>query len=67
VELLKNGDRMILMLSREQLLLLAGSLNEAIEAVDDWEFSARLGAAKEDAYRLRSELTEVIDRLGPEA
>jgi NTP pyrophosphatase (non-canonical NTP hydrolase) len=50
------------MISREQLLLLAGSVNEAIE---DWEFSTRLGAEKDDARRLREELGDLIARLGP--
>jgi hypothetical protein len=60
-----DGDRVVLTLSREQLLLLAGSVNEAIEAVEDWEFPTRLGAEKEEARRLRADLNEVIRRLGP--
>jgi hypothetical protein len=31
-------DQIVLYLTRAELLLLAGSVNEAIEAVDDWEF-----------------------------
>jgi hypothetical protein len=65
VEVRVDGDRVTLTLSREQLLLLAGSVNEAIEAVEDWEFSTRLGAEKDDARRLRAELGDLISRLGP--
>ncbi len=60
-----DGDRVVLTLSRAQLLLLAGSVNEVIEAVEDWEFATRLGAEKQEARRLRAELGEVIRRLGP--
>lgn len=39
-----------------ELVLLANSINEAMEAVDDWEFSTRLGAEISDARRLHNEL-----------
>jgi hypothetical protein len=60
-----DGDRVVLTMSREQLLLLAGSVNETIEAVEDWEFSTRLGADKDDALQLWAELGGLITRLGP--
>lgn len=60
-----DGDSVVLSVSREQLLLLAGSLNETIEAIEDWEFSTRLGAGKDDARQLRAELGSLITRLGP--
>jgi hypothetical protein len=41
-------------------------VNEAIEAVEGWEFSARLGAEKARAGVLRSELAELISQLPPE-
>jgi hypothetical protein len=40
-------------------------VNEAIEAVDDWEFSTRLGTDKADARALRTELGDLIARLPP--
>jgi len=61
-----RSDRIVLHLSRAELLLLAGSVNEAIEAVDDWEFSTRLGADKADARRLLTELGDLIASLPPE-
>ena len=39
----------VLRLTRAELLVLAASVNEAIEAVEDWEFPARLGAGKAHA------------------
>jgi hypothetical protein len=62
----ERSDRIVLHLSRAELLLLAGSVNEAIEAVDDWEFSTRLGADKADARRLLTELGDLIAILPPE-
>jgi hypothetical protein len=60
-----DGDRVVLTVTREQLLLLAGSVNEAIEAIEDWEFSTRLGAEKDDARLLRAALGDLITRIGP--
>jgi hypothetical protein len=56
----------ILHLTREELLLLAGSVNEAIEAVEDSEFQTRVGFEKARAVALRSELGDLIARLPPE-
>jgi hypothetical protein len=62
----ERSDRIVLHLSRAELLLIAGSVNEAIEAVDDWEFSTRLGAGKADARTLLTELGDLIASLPPE-
>jgi hypothetical protein len=59
-------DPIVLHLTRAELLLLAGSVNEAIEAVEDWEFSTRLGAEKDDARALRTQLGDLITRLPPD-
>ncbi len=61
-----RSDPIVLHLTRAELMLLAGSVNEAIEAVADWEFPTRLGADKADARALRTELGELIGRLPPE-
>lgn len=60
------GLKIVLHLTRAELLLLAGSVNEALEAVDDWEFSTRLGADKVNARALRTELADLIATLPPE-
>ncbi len=61
-----RSDQIVLHVTRAELLLLAGSVNEAIEAVEDWEFPTRLGVDKADARALRSELSSLIARLPPE-
>src|SRR5580693_78887 len=60
-ELSQDGrsDQIVVHLTRAELLLLAGSVNEVIEVVEDWEFSARLGADKANARVMRSELGDL--------
>jgi hypothetical protein len=58
-----RSDRVVLHLTRAELLLLASCVNEAIEAVEDWEFPARLGADKAAAGALRSEFSDLIASL----
>jgi NTP pyrophosphatase (non-canonical NTP hydrolase) len=60
-----RSDQIVVHLTHAELLLLAGSVNEVIEVVEDWEFSARLGADKANARALRSELGDLIAMLPP--
>jgi hypothetical protein len=60
-----RSDQIVVHLTYAELLLLAGSVNEVIEVVEDWEFSARLGADKANARVLRSELGDLIAILPP--
>ena len=66
-ELAQSGqsDQIVVHLTRAELLLLAGSVNEVIEVVEDWEFSARLGTDKANARALRSELGNLVAMLPP--
>ena len=63
MEIHSEGHAVVLTLTYDQLLLLAGGINEAIECVDDWEFGSRLGAEKDQARALRKELSDLISRL----
>lgn len=56
IEVADNQETVHLSLTRQQFALLCGAMNEAIEAVDDWEFSTRLGFEKEFAREMRGEL-----------
>ena len=60
-----NNEQILLAVSRSELLLLAGSVGEAIAAVGDWEFSTRLGADKAAARQLRRDPGVVISELPP--
>ena len=55
--------QVVLHLTHAELLLLASCVNEAIEAVEDWEFQTRLGASKSIARTLRTELAALIALL----
>lgn len=46
--------------TREELVLLANGLNEALEAVDDWEFGPRLGGSPDEARALRSKVRDLL-------
>jgi hypothetical protein len=61
-----RSAQVVLHLTRAELLLLAGSVNEAIDAVEDWEFPIRVGAQKAAVRTLRSELASLIARLPAE-
>ncbi|HEY8719024.1 hypothetical protein [Pengzhenrongella sp.] len=55
--------RILFRLSEDELLLLANSVNEAIQAIKDWEFPIRLGVDKSAARKLRDGLQNVIAGL----
>ena len=61
----RTADQVVVYLTRAELLLLVGRVNEVIEVVEDREFSARLGADKATARALRSGLGDLIARLPP--
>lgn len=60
VEVQHRGDPAVLLVSRDALALLAGCVNEALEAVAVWEFSIRLGFTLEDARSLAQALDRAL-------
>jgi hypothetical protein len=61
-----NGVEVVL--SRAELLILNNALNEACNgvAIEESEFSTRLGAERSEAKRLLADLGDVIDSLAPD-
>lgn len=55
-----HENEVIIAATRDELTLLANSLNEALEAVEGWEFDTRLGSSVEEARALRSSLGELL-------
>ena len=55
-----TGHEIVLAATRDELAALAGAINEAIEAVEDWEFQTRLGVTCADARSLRSRIVELL-------
>lgn len=63
MESVEGAEGIRVSMTRRELLLLANSVNEALEAVEDWEFSTRLGVPQDDARALLTELNRVIAEL----
>lgn len=51
--------------TRDELVLLANSLNEALEGVEDWEFGPRLGGSQDEARALRSAVRNLLRETRP--
>lgn len=58
-----DNNHVLVAMTREELILIAGALNEALEAVDDWEFGTRLGVPSRAARQLKSDVHFVLDDL----
>lgn len=53
-------DEVVVAVTRAELALFASALNEALEAVEEWEFDTRLGVPPEHARALRSSLQKLL-------
>ena len=58
-----DAQDVVIATTRDELQLLAGSLNEALETVEAWEFHTRLGSSPEEARALRSKISALLDEL----
>ncbi len=52
-----------LQLSTHELELLASALNEALEAVEEWEFETRLGASRAEAREFQKRLRDMVANI----
>lgn len=57
------GDAVVIKIEASELALLANALNEAREAIDDWEFASRMGVSVVEAEKLRQQLIAALDSL----
>jgi hypothetical protein len=53
-------DEVVLAVTRDELVALAGAVNESIEAVEGWEFHTRLGVTRDEARALGLRIGEVL-------
>ncbi len=60
-----DDGEVVIAATRDELVLLAGSLNEALEAIEGWEFDSRLGGSPDDARALRSKINELLRETRP--
>lgn len=55
-----GDDEWVVATTRDELTVLAGAINEALEAVEEWEFDTRLGVTPARARALRDRPSEVL-------
>ena len=53
-------------LSCDDIELFLNALNEALEEVEDWEFSTRTGFEKSDFRAMQASLRAIRDKMGEE-
>ncbi len=64
MEVLQIGrDRATVRLSEKELILLVSAINETQEAVEEWEFSSRVGAEPAEAEDLHLKLRALLDSM----
>ena len=61
MNLVNHSDgELVVKLARGELQLLCNSINEALEAVEAWEFQTRTGATPEEASLLLKQIKEIL-------
>ena len=55
----KKDNAFNLHFTREEVAVLCNALNEALEALDEWDTVPRMGCTKEEAQRLLDELCRI--------
>ena len=55
-----DDSEIVVSVTTDELRLLSSAIGEALEAVEPWEFSSRLGAEAEEALALRVAIDEVL-------
>ncbi|WP_091413529.1 hypothetical protein [Friedmanniella luteola] len=58
-----DARQVVIAATPDELALIANSLNESLEAIEDWEFQTRLGESHEAARALRSQISGLLDQL----
>lgn len=58
-----DRDRAVVTLSADELDLIANSLNEVCHALEDWEFSTRVGSEKPEALKLLHDVSDARQRM----
>ncbi len=59
-----DSDVITLEVSQLELSVLINALNEALEAVEAWEFSTRVGVEPHTAETLQKQLVAIANRSG---
>jgi formylglycine-generating enzyme required for sulfatase activity len=59
----QDSDGIVMRVSRDELATIGNALNESLEAIEEWEFAARMGATREEVEAL----LDALARLDPPA
>lgn len=59
----QDSDGIVMRVSRDELATIGNALNESLEAIEAWEFAARMGATREEVEAL----LDALARLDPPA
>ena len=63
MQLRRDNAHLELRISAEELTALQNGLNEAIEALDEWEFPIRVGVETSEARRILRDLQDARKQL----
>lgn len=58
---MEHRRRIPVRLSQRELLLLLNSINETLNAVDEWEFEIRVGVGPDEARDLHARLQQAFE------
>jgi hypothetical protein len=55
----QDSKQVVLAFAPEELATICNALNEALDAIEEWEFSARMGATRQEAEALLAALARL--------
>ena len=58
-----SGNKATVTFGADELAFLSNAINEALEAVEEWEFPIRTGETLERARQIQTQLSEIVDRV----
>jgi hypothetical protein len=58
-----KGDKVMVVVSADELSFLLNAINETLEAVDEWEFHTRTGETRSRALEIHAQLQLVLARV----
>lgn len=59
-DLSQGASSVLVRLTKQDLTILANAINEAQEAIDEWELSTRMGAEPAEIEELRRRLSDLL-------
>jgi len=60
----QDGTETVLAFNMDELALLGNALNESLEAIEEWEFTTRMGATRAEVESLLAALSNLLPPAG---